>query len=119
MVEQAAHIRRVGGSSPSTATHPAGFVGLVRGPYAGSAAKTRIKTMQTLTQEIASSVCREGIFMGVSRVLVGCSGGCDSTALLDILVRLAPQFEVNIAVAHLHHGWLEPKLMLTWIMLGS
>ena len=63
------------------------------------------KKMQTLIQEIASSVCREGVFMGVSRVLVGCSGGCDSTALLDILVRLAPQFEVNIAVAHLHHGW--------------
>lgn len=56
-------------------------------------------------QEITDKVRREGVFRDVSRVLVGCSGGCDSTALLDILVRLAPQFGIDLAVAHLHHGW--------------
>ncbi len=61
--------------------------------------------MQVRIDEIAAAARREGLFEGISRLLVGCSGGGDSTALLDILARLAPQFEFDLAVAHLHHGW--------------
>jgi len=61
--------------------------------------------VQTLIDEIAAGARREGLFEGVSRLVVGCSGGGDSTALLDILARLAPRFEIDLAVAHLHHGW--------------
>ena len=61
--------------------------------------------MQIRIDDIAAGVSREGLFEGISRLLVGCSGGGDSTALLDILARLAPRFEFDLAVAHLHHGW--------------
>ena len=61
--------------------------------------------MQTLIENIAVTARRDGLFAGVSRLLVGCSGGGDSTALLDILARLAPRFGLDLAVAHLHHGW--------------
>jgi tRNA(Ile)-lysidine synthase len=38
------------------------------------------------------------------RLLVAVSGGADSTAFLLGLVRLAPEFELEIRAAHLHHG---------------
>jgi len=37
------------------------------------------------------------------RVVVACSGGPDSLALVHILYRLAPEFELTLAVAHLDH----------------
>ncbi len=39
-----------------------------------------------------------------SRLLVAVSGGADSTALLLGLQRVAPEFGVTLAAAHLHHG---------------
>ena len=39
-----------------------------------------------------------------SRVLVACSGGPDSLALLHVLGELAPAFGLTLAVAHLDHG---------------
>jgi tRNA(Ile)-lysidine synthase len=38
------------------------------------------------------------------RVLVGVSGGPDSTCLLDVLRRLGPRFELALEVAHVDHG---------------
>ena len=63
-------------------------------------AKSRI-----LIDEITTAASRAGLFDGVSRLLVGCSGGGDSTALVDILIGVAPHFGFDLAVAHLHHGW--------------
>ncbi len=37
-------------------------------------------------------------------MLVAASGGADSTALLLALHRIAPEFGLSLAVAHLHHG---------------
>lgn len=37
-------------------------------------------------------------------VLVGVSGGPDSTCLLDVLARLADTFELSLAVGHVDHG---------------
>jgi len=39
-----------------------------------------------------------------SRVLVACSGGPDSLALLHVLAELAKPFRLTLAVAHLDHG---------------
>lgn len=39
-----------------------------------------------------------------ARLLVAASGGADSTALLVGLARVAPEFELSIHAAHLHHG---------------
>lgn len=61
--------------------------------------------MPDLIDDIAADARRDGLFDGVARLLVGCSGGGDSVALLDILSRLAATFELRLAVVHLHHGW--------------
>ena len=61
--------------------------------------------MQTLIDEVAAAAEHERLFAGVSRLLVGCSGGGDSTALVDILSRVADSFDLTLAVAHLDHGW--------------
>ncbi|MGB5986834.1 MAG: tRNA lysidine(34) synthetase TilS [Desulfobacterales bacterium] len=42
------------------------------------------------------------------RVLVGLSGGGDSVALLDVLVRLSPRMGFEVGAAHLNHG-LRPE----------
>jgi tRNA(Ile)-lysidine synthase len=44
------------------------------------------------------------MFPAGSAVLVGVSGGPDSVALLHLLVELAPQLEIRLGAAHLHHG---------------
>lgn len=61
--------------------------------------------MSDLLQQVAAGVRRDGVFDGVARLLVGCSGGGDSVALLDLTARLADELELEVAVAHLHHGW--------------
>ncbi len=37
-------------------------------------------------------------------VLVGVSGGPDSTCLFDVLARLADSFDLSLAVGHVDHG---------------
>lgn len=37
-------------------------------------------------------------------VIVGCSGGVDSTVLLDLLVRLVPSWKFRLTVAHVNYG---------------
>lgn len=46
----------------------------------------------------AGELCRAG-----ERVLVACSGGCDSTALLDILRMLVPQLDISVGAAYVDH----------------
>ncbi len=58
-----------------------------------------------LAELIDSAIEREQLLDGVHRLLVACSGGCDSVVLFDLLVRLAPAHGIALVVAHLDHGW--------------
>ncbi len=58
----------------------------------------------TLIEATSRYITEQQLFDGVSRLLVGCSAGVDSTVLLDVLLALAPQFDLDLAVCHLNHG---------------
>jgi tRNA(Ile)-lysidine synthase len=54
--------------------------------------------------EIArQTIERYHLLEGGDRVLVAVSGGPDSVALLDVLTRLAPDYGIDLHVAHLNH----------------
>src|SRR5262245_37213215 len=46
-----------------------------------------------------------GLIPGGSRLLLGVSGGADSTALLFGAHEVASETEWTLVVAHVHHGW--------------
>lgn len=48
---------------------------------------------------------RDDLLQDVDRVLVGCSGGADSTVLLETLCRFRCSRGLEVAVAHLNHCW--------------
>ncbi len=60
--------------------------------------------MVDLFSEFAAYVKRYALIQPGDGVVVGVSGGPDSVALLDLLVRLAPEWKLRLLVAHLHHG---------------
>jgi tRNA(Ile)-lysidine synthase len=53
---------------------------------------------------VATAVDRRGVIVTGQHVLIACSGGPDSTALLDGLARLAPPRGWRLSVAHVDHG---------------
>lgn len=54
-------------------------------------------------KQVSQTIQRHRMFGNGEHVLVGVSGGPDSVALLQILVRLAAQWNLTIGVAHLNH----------------
>jgi len=53
---------------------------------------------------VRNTVCRHNMLAKKDRVLVGLSGGADSTALLYVLTDLAKEYDLEIAAAHVNHG---------------
>ena len=53
---------------------------------------------------VATAADRRSVLEDGETVLVACSGGPDSIALLDALLRLAPSRGWRLAVAHVDHG---------------
>ena len=93
MVEQPAHTRYVPGSNPGTATTPAHLP-----PRERVAAVARVRRL------VARAIDGRGVLLPGERVVVACSGGPDSTCLLDALARLAPPRGLALVVAHVDHG---------------
>lgn len=56
-----------------------------------------------MLDKVREAIFRYEMVRRGERVLVGVSGGPDSTALLHCLLRLAPELGVELAVAHLNH----------------
>lgn len=100
VVEQPVHTRYVPGSSPGTATnHRPGEP--ARRPLPEAA---RVAAVARVRRAVATAADRRGVLHAGEAVLVACSGGPDSIALLDALLRLAPARGWRLAAAHVDHG---------------
>lgn len=65
---------------------------------------TSTRTLTTYLQQIRRFIRHHEMLLGKERVLIAVSGGIDSMALLDIMVRLAPTMKLELSVAHFDHG---------------
>ena len=60
--------------------------------------------MTKLIDKIENFCIKEQIFSPKEHLLVACSGGADSLALVDIFRQLAIKYDLQISVAHAEHG---------------
>src|SRR5512146_314036 len=58
---------------------------------------------RALGSVVATALADAGVRRG-DRLVVAVSGGADSMVLLDVLVGLAPRLDLQLHVAHIHHG---------------
>ena len=56
-----------------------------------------------LLSKVRKAIDRFGLLENGDKVLVACSGGADSTALLAALLELSGEYSLKIAVAHFNH----------------
>lgn len=64
----------------------------------------RVAAVARVRRAMATAADRRQVIAPGERVLIACSGGPDSTALLDGLARLAPPRRWVLTVAHVDHG---------------
>lgn len=57
-----------------------------------------------MTCKALQTIERYAMLQGAKTVCAGVSGGMDSVCLLDLLVRLQPQFGYQLQVVHINHG---------------
>lgn len=62
-----------------------------------------ISSDSALISRVAHTVREQRLFKPADTLVVGLSGGADSTALLDLLTRL-PDYNLTLVAAHLNHG---------------
>lgn len=60
--------------------------------------------MTKLIDKIENFCIQKQIFAPKEHLLIACSGGADSLALVDIFRQFAPKYDLQIAVAHAEHG---------------
>jgi tRNA(Ile)-lysidine synthetase-like protein len=64
----------------------------------------RVPAVARLRRAVARALDGEAVLVVGETVVVACSGGPDSTALVDALARLAPPRRLALLVAHVDHG---------------
>jgi tRNA(Ile)-lysidine synthase len=64
----------------------------------------RVAAVARVRRAVATAADRRRVIAPGESVLIACSGGPDSTALLDALARLAPPRGWRLTVAHVDHG---------------
>jgi len=74
------------------------------GPSGKLAPRERTAAVARVRRAVAAAADRRGVIARGEHVLIACSGGPDSAALLDALARLAPPRGWRLSVAHVDHG---------------
>ncbi|HEV3123553.1 MAG TPA: tRNA lysidine(34) synthetase TilS [Candidatus Dormibacteraeota bacterium] len=64
----------------------------------------RVPEVARVRREVARALDGEAVLRVGETVVVACSGGPDSSALVDALARLAPPRRLSLVVAHVDHG---------------
>lgn len=57
-----------------------------------------------ILERVWQALRKERLLVRGDGVLIGCSGGADSTALLDILVRFRARLDLRLRAVYVHHG---------------
>jgi tRNA(Ile)-lysidine synthase len=71
-----------------------------------------------LDTRLSAHLRDSGLFPDPGLALLAVSGGPDSVALLDLMVRLAPEFVLSMAVVHVDHGIAEESADVAEQVLG-
>jgi len=64
----------------------------------------RVPAVARVRREVARALDRDRVLRSGEQVIVACSGGPDSSALVDALSRLGPPRRLRLLVAHVDHG---------------
>jgi tRNA(Ile)-lysidine synthase len=71
-----------------------------------------------LLVRLRAHIRSESLFAEPGLAVLAVSGGPDSVALLDLMTRLAPEFHLDLAVAHVDHGIAEDSADVAERVLG-
>jgi tRNA(Ile)-lysidine synthase len=76
----------------------------MHGVFSALTPPERTAAVARVRRAVTTAVDRRGVILPGEHVLIACSGGPDSTALVDALARLAPPRGWRLSVAHVDHG---------------
>ena len=60
--------------------------------------------MENIVKKIQNTAFQNNLWLKGSKIIVGVSGGTDSSCLLDILAKLASKYHFELMVAHVNYG---------------